>query len=133
MQRGVGEDLCVAVLVALREGFEVAAVEVLVGRVGGRVLLLRGGEHGRGGVEAEDVFAFLGELGGEDAVAAAEVEDCVGGVRGEEGGEAGGEEGDEGRGEGVAGGGPVVGFWCGGGGHCCDVYVCVCGERERER
>lgn len=126
MQRGVGEDLGIAVLVALREGFEVAAVEVFIGCVTRRVLLLRGGEHGWGGVEAKDVFAPVGELSGEDAIAAAEIEDCVGGEGGEEGGETGGEEGDEGRGEGVAGGGPVVGFWRGGRGHCCNVCVCVC-------
>ncbi len=48
------------------------------------------------------------DLGGQEAVAAAEVEDSVVGLRGEPCGYFAGEEGDEGGGGGVGGWGPVV-------------------------
>ena len=108
VEGGVGED----------------GVELLVEGEGGGIVLLDvevaltgGGEHGGGGVDTSDDGAGGGELLGEGAVAAAEVEDVFAGLRGEESDDTGGEGGDEsavgGVGFGVpglAGGGDGLGF-----------------------
>lgn len=76
MQGGVGEYFCE--FWERGEGVgEVAAVDDGVGGGWGGVVGLCGGDHVRGGVDAVDECAFCGELGGKDAVAAADVEDCV--------------------------------------------------------
>jgi hypothetical protein len=74
---------------------------VFVGEVG-RVVLLDieiaragGGEHGRRGVDAEDVGSGSGELFGEGSVAAAEIEDLFAGLGVQEFNDSGGEVGDE--------------------------------------
>lgn len=66
----------------------------------GGVLFPRRLDHGGGGVEAEDraLWDERGDVRGEGPVAAADVEDVVGGLRGEVGEDGLGELGDEGGG-----------------------------------
>src|SRR5439155_27273401 len=106
--------------VVLLEGQAAGAVEIA---------LASGGEHGGRGVDAGDDGSRGGELFGEGAVAAAEVEDLFSGLRVEKGDDVGGEGGDEaavcGVGFGVPGlAGLCCGFW---GGEHGDI---VCLSRE---
>ena len=85
--------------------------------VEGAVVGLGGGDEGGRGVDADDGGDVRQVVGSEFGVAAAEVEDVVGGLRGEVLQDFGGEARDEGGGGGVGGAGPVVGRLGGGGGH----------------
>ena len=127
VEGGVGEDCVELVIVGQCGGIVLCQIEA----AGAMQVALAGGVEHRGrGVDAEDHGSRGGELFGESAVAAAEVEDLLAGLGIEEGDDVGGEGCHEASVSGVGFGVPcLAGF---GGVHASIVFLSG-GIREKDK